>query len=79
MKHGRKFFLSTVFMVQGWVILGMSFYLVLNDKTIGEWVQLVTIWLPMAAAVTGAFIGGNSYTTGKAIEEGVAPPPPERG
>jgi hypothetical protein len=72
---GRKFFLSGFFMLQGLVLLGLSYLLALQEKLTGEWVQLLTIWLPMSAAVTGAFQATNAYVSGKAIEAGKETPP----
>lgn len=74
-EQGRKFILTAVFMIQGLSLLGLSYILALAGKLTPEWVQLVTIWLPMAAAVTGAFQATNAYVSGKAIEKGVPDPP----
>jgi hypothetical protein len=74
LEQGRKFALSAVFIIQGLVLMGLSYILALNEKLTTEWVQLVTIWLPMAAAVTGAFAATNAYVSGKAIAAGQDPP-----
>jgi len=74
MEQGRKFALTAVFMAQGLALMGLSYVLALNGKLTSDWVQLVTIWLPMAAAVTGAFAVTNAYVSGKAIAAGQEPP-----
>lgn len=73
-EQGRKFILTTVFTIQGLSILGLSYILALAGKLTPEWVQLVTIWLPMSAAVTGAFQATNAYVSGKAIAAGIPDP-----
>lgn len=62
---GRKFFLAMFFMVQGLALMGLSFWLARETKLTAEWVQLVTMWLPIAGFVTGAYAGANAYVTGK--------------
>jgi hypothetical protein len=69
--QGRKFFLSMFFMVQGLVLLGLSYALALDSKLVPEWVQLVTMWLPIAGFVTGAYAGANAYVSGKEVEKGI--------
>jgi len=70
MKHGLKFFVSVFFMAQGLALMAMSYLLAFAGKLTAEWVQILTIWLPMAAAVTGAFQAANSYVSGKALDAG---------
>jgi len=73
-ENGRKFYLTTVFLVQGLAVLGASYILALNGKLTGDWVQLVTIWLPMSGVVIGGFQATNAYVSGKAIQAGQEPP-----
>lgn len=74
-KEGRKLFLSALFMAQGLVWMALSFILALNGKLGAEWVQLLTLWLTISGAVTGAFTAGNAYVSGKALEAGQPAPP----
>jgi uncharacterized membrane protein YebE (DUF533 family) len=78
-EQGRKFALSAVFMVQGLAIVAFSGVLALKGKLTAEWVSLITIWLPMAAAGTIAFSASNAYVSGKAIEAGQEAPANEGG
>jgi hypothetical protein len=73
-KHGLKFFLSAVFMVQGLAIVALSYVLALAGKLTPEWVQIASIWLPMAGGVIGVFSASNAYVSGKALDAGVAAP-----
>lgn len=75
MAHGRKFFLTVAFLLMGNAILVASYFLALKGKLTSEWVQLVTIWLPMAGGVTGVFAATNAYVSGKAIKAGQELPP----
>lgn len=68
--QGRKMFLAVFFMLQGLGIMAASYFLALQGKLGTEWVQLVTIWLPIAGVVTGAYQASNAYVSGKALAAG---------
>jgi hypothetical protein len=78
-EQGRKFVLSFLYLTVVLAVLAASFFLAVKGKLTGDWVQIVTVVLPVLAVVIGGFSASNAYVSGKAIDAGLQAPISEGG